>query len=134
MIAAIQGISKILKSGNGQVGVILLDIAKTFDKISFQRLLLKLNFYIIRDNSLQCISSFLHGRTQQVLVEGSPSEKPDVLPGVPHGTVLVSLLFMSTSTTFPLFANIPRLIRFPTTHTYIDTLGMTGIPLNYKKI
>ena len=74
--------------------VILLDFAKAFDKVPFQRLLLKLNFYGIRDNTLQWISSFLHGRTQQVLVEGSTSEKLDVLSGVPQGTVLGPLLFL----------------------------------------
>ena len=74
--------------------VILLDFAKAFDKAPFQRLLLKSSFYGIRDNTLQWISSFLHGRTQQVLVEGCTSEKLDVLSGVPQGTVLGPLLFL----------------------------------------
>ena len=58
LISTIQGISKKLKSGKDQVDVILLDFAKAFDKVPFQRLLLKLNFYGIRDNTLQWISSF----------------------------------------------------------------------------
>ena len=70
LITTIQGIAKNLKSGKDQVDVILLDFAKAFDKVPFQRLLLKSSFYGIRDNTLQWISSFLHGRTQQVLVEG----------------------------------------------------------------
>ena len=40
------------------------------------------------------ISSFIHGRTQQVLVEGCTSEKLDVLSGVPQGTVVGPLLFL----------------------------------------
>ena len=95
LISTIQGISKKLKSGNDQVDVkFLLDFAKAFDKVPFQRLLLKLNFYGIRDNTLQWISSFLHGRTQQVLVEGSTSGKLDLLSGVPQGTVFGPLLFL----------------------------------------
>ena len=94
LIATIKGIAKNLKSGKDQVDVILLDFAKSFDKVPFQRLLLKSSFYGIRDNTLQWISSFLHGRTQQVLVEGCTSEKLGVLSGVPQGTVLGPLLFL----------------------------------------
>ena len=94
LIATIQGIAKNLKSEKDQVDVILLDFTKAFDKVPFQRLLLKSSFYGIRDNTLQWISSFLHGRTQQVLVEGWTSEKLDVLSGVPQGTVFGPLLFL----------------------------------------
>ena len=58
LISTIQGISKKLKSGKDQVDIIILDFAKAFDKVPFQRLLLKLNFYGIRDITLQWISSF----------------------------------------------------------------------------
>ena len=80
--------------GKNQVDVILLYFAKAFDKVPFQRLLLKLQYYGIRGNTLHWISYFLHGRTQQVLVEGSKSEKLEVLSGVPQGTVLGPLLFL----------------------------------------
>ena len=53
LISTIQGFSKELKSGKDQVDVILLDFAKAFDKVHFQKRLLKLNFYGIRDNTLQ---------------------------------------------------------------------------------
>ena len=94
LIATIQGIAKNLKSGKDLVDVILLDSAKAFDKVPFQRLLLKSSFYGIRDNTLQWISSFLHGRTQQVLVDGCTSEKLNILSGVPQGTILGPLLFL----------------------------------------
>ena len=71
LISTIQGISKNLKSRKDQVDVILLDFAKAFDKVPFQRLLLKLNYYCIRDNTFKWIPSFLHERTKQVLVEGT---------------------------------------------------------------
>jgi len=94
LISTIQGIAKNLKSGKDQVDVILLDFAKAFDKVPFQRLRHKLHFYGIRHNTLQWISSFLNSRTNQVLVEGSISEKLEVLSGVPQGTVLGPLLFL----------------------------------------
>ena len=94
LISTVQGIAKNLKSGKDQVDVILLDFAKAFDKVPFQRLLLKLHHYGIRDKPLQWISSFLNGRTQQVLVEGSVSDKLEVLSGVPQGSVLGPLLFL----------------------------------------
>ena len=52
LISTIQVYKKI-KSGKDQVDVILLDFAKAFDKVPFQRLLLKFNFYGIRDNTFQ---------------------------------------------------------------------------------
>ena len=74
--------------------VILLDFTKAFGKVPFQRLLRKLDFYGICHNTLQWIASFLDNRTQQVLVDGSTSEKLEVLSGVPQGTVLGPLLFL----------------------------------------
>ena len=135
LIATIQGIAKNLKSGKDRVDVILLDFAKAFDKVPFQRRLLKSSFYGIRDNTLQWISSFLHGRTQQVLIEGCISEKLNVLSWVPQGIVLGPLLFfLFTLTTYQLSANHQRLTCLPTTHSFTDILRMTGILPNYKKI
>ena len=42
-----------------QVDVILLDFAKSFDKVPHQRLLYKLSFYGIRGDTLKWIEAFL---------------------------------------------------------------------------
>ena len=62
--------------------------SKASDKVPHQRLLHKLDFYGVRDDTLRWIQSCLNYRKQQVLLEGSISAEADVLSGVPKGTVL----------------------------------------------
>jgi hypothetical protein len=56
----------------------------TFDKVPHNRLLLKLDHYGIRGNTLQWIRHFLTDRTQHVLLEGTHSS-----------TVLGPILFLA---------------------------------------
>ena len=58
------------------------------------QLLETLGSYGIEDKLLDCISSFLMGRKQQVILEGSCSSWAEVVIGVPHGSVLGPLLFL----------------------------------------
>ena len=90
----IDTIARTLDEG-GQVDIVLLDFAKAFDKIPHQRLLHKLQFYGVRNNTLRWIEDFLHCRQQQVLLDGHTSSTAEVLSGVPQGTVLGPLLFLS---------------------------------------
>ena len=87
LILTVQDLAAALEE-NEQMDVILLDFSKAFDKVSYQRLAIKLDHYGIRGNLLQWIKSFLANRTQQVLVEGHTSSPAPVTSGVPQGTVL----------------------------------------------
>ena len=56
-----------------QIDVLVLDTAKTFDKVGHRRLLKKLEHYGIRGPTIRWINSFLSKRTQTVVFEGSSS-------------------------------------------------------------
>jgi len=78
----------------------VLDFSKAFDRVPHQRLLRKLDHYGIRGLTHSWISSFLHGRTQRVLVQGQSSDEAPVISGVPQGSVLGLFFSLSSSTTF----------------------------------
>jgi len=76
-----------------QIDALFLDFSKVFDKVPCERLYLKLLHYGINGNLLSCILSFLHERSQTVIIDGVNSKPSFVLSGAPQGTVLAPLLF-----------------------------------------
>ena len=76
-----------------QTDVLLLDFSKAFDTVQRKRLLKKLDLYGIRGQLIKWIESWLCGRTQTVVVNGSQSSPVTETSGDPQGTVLGPLMF-----------------------------------------
>jgi hypothetical protein len=53
-----------------QTGIIVMDFAKAFDKVSHARLLHKLQWYGIKGQTLKWVQNFLSNRKQRVVVDG----------------------------------------------------------------
>ena len=73
---------------------IFLDLAKAFDTLDSYILLEKLKHHGFGDISLKWFHSYLLGRSQYVVFNGSQSDVMKLSTGVPQGSVLGPLLFI----------------------------------------
>lgn len=72
----------------------MCDLTKAFDCVDPVVLLVKMEHYGIRGNSLSLFKSYLTNRMQYVSLNNNSSEHLPISYAVPQGSVLVPLLFL----------------------------------------
>ena len=77
------------------VDLVYLEFQKAFDKEQHERLMVKVNAHGIQGDAARWIRNWLAGRRQRVCINQSYSNWAPVTSGVPQGTVLSPLLFLT---------------------------------------
>ena len=80
-------------------GVTIINLKKAFDTVDHDTLIAKLRFYGVEGVELDWFISYLSNRKQCCKVNGDVSEIPDIKCGVPQGSWLGPLIFLSISMT-----------------------------------
>lgn len=100
--------------------VVFMDVAKAFDKVWHDGLILKLAEFGIKQQFISLIATFIRNRTYQVRIGNEISEKKSIEAGVPQGAVLSPLLY-------DLFtADIPTNTPNTRVYTYADDTAVAA--------
>ena len=82
-------------------GALFIDLKKAFDTVNNDLLLQKLQSYGVTNSALCWFSSYLYGRTQAVCINSTLSDVKDIDIGIPQGSILGPLLFITYVNSLP---------------------------------
>jgi len=74
---------------------IFLDLSKAFDTVDYEILISKLYRYGFQDIVINWLIDYLYNREQYVFINGSTSKRIKLCCGVPQGSILGPLLFLT---------------------------------------
>ena len=130
-LAASLLINKICNALNEKKKVmsIFLDMSKAFDCVDHNILLQKMQVYGIRGNAFSWFSSYLSGRCQRVIFNGTLSETTCTVEcGVPQGSILGPLLYL-------IYINdINQCLQYCHVTLYADDTTLVATANNYKDL
>ena len=112
---------------------IFLDLSKAFDTIDHTMLLAKLRYYGIHDTDLLLLKSYLKNRKQYVEFEDTKSEILPITVGVPQGSILGPLLFITYINDFSQASSIFKFILYADDTTLFSNLASFGNNIETKE-
>ena len=99
---------------------VFLDIYNAFDKVWHEGLIFILQSYGITGSLLSSLKDFLSDRLQRVVINGQLSTWENILAGVPQGSILGQLLFLTFINDLPL--NVEFIVKIFADGTSLSSL------------
>ena len=132
LLEVFQDIGQALDCGV-ETNIIYLDFAKAFDSVCPAKLVSKLKMYGIGDPLLSWFCSYLVGRQQRVLVNGTCSTWSEVGSGVLQGSILGPILFLLLINDMPNAVSSARIAMFADDSKCYKIIGQESDIVNLQQ-
>lgn len=113
---------------NQTCAMLMIDVAKAFDRVWHKGIIVKLNHFKIPIDLIQILDSYLANRTFSVKLPNAISTSRPIEAGVPQGSILGPVLYIIYTSDFPNISG-PNLL----TALYADDTAIISSSLNTNK-